>query len=318
MNFEVVTYGLVLASALIFAAANNASRIAFRYSLWSITFLYVISIRLAEFDGDIVVYAREFLTKSNSLYYLKEAIYWFSTRWIFSVTGNQIITFIVVDMILVSMFFLALRMFKAPKYSYFLILIVFPSVFGFQNIYRQLIASSVLLLGLGLTYAGRRGWALSGLSAALVHNPSALLVPLFPKFARRSPWVGGFVGLILGAALTILSRFESSSSSGGNFSFILSSIVLAIVGVLTLRIASQQKPYLGFFLGLGAISALSPLFLASSTSERISFYIIMMLFPFLVVWVEHRVRPRIPTRAFLIFVLAAPTFLSSARGFILY
>lgn len=318
MNFEIASYGLIMTAAFIFAAANKASPIAFRFVLVTSTFLYVASIRLAEFNGDINVYARELHAQSTSLYYLKEAIYWFGSRFVFSLTNSEILTFIALDLVIAFMLFLALRFFKAPKYSYFLILILFPSVFGFQNIYRQLIANSILLLGMGLIYAGRRGWALSGISAALVHNPSALLVPLYPGLVRRIPWVGVIIGVILGGALSVLGRLESSSSSGGNFSFILSFIVIAMVGFLAIRITSEHKPYRGFFLGLGAIATLSPFVLASSTSERISFYIMTLLFPFLVVWVERSIKQRIPVRAFLILIFSAPTFLSSARAFILY
>jgi len=318
MNFEIISFYLVFFASFIFAAANKGSSLVFRLVLTALSAFYVISIRFAEFDADINVYAREFYSDSYSLYYTREAIFWLGSRLVFSISESEIVTFILLDLLVVSVLFFSLREFSAPKYSFFLILILFPIVFGFQNIYRQLFATAFLLLGVGLLYSGRRRWAGVGLVSVLAHNPSALFVPLSLRFVRYKIWVGFFVGVILGASLGFLSQFESSSTSGGNFSYVLSSAVLVFVGLLVGKTALWQRPFRGFFIGLAAISVLSPLLLASSTSERISFYAISMLFPFLVLWSENFVRPKFPVRGFIILFFVTPTFLSSARGFILY
>lgn len=318
MNFEILSYCLVFVSAIIFSVSNKSPAIVFRASLLIIAILYVVSIRLAEFNGDINNYARAFHFNPVSLYYLKESIYWLGSRLVFLATNNEVITFVIIDLLVVSLLFTALRMFGAPKYAFFLVLIIFPSVFGFQNIYRQLIASSILLLGLGSVYAGKRGWIISATSAAFVHNPAALMIPLSLGFVRRSRWFGALIGLLLGGALSILARFESSSGSGGNFAIILSLVIIIIIIIMTLLIkrSSKHKDFIGFFWGIGVISIFSPILLSPSIAERLSFYMIVLLFPFVVVLAENRVRPIAPIRIFVVLFFTVPTFISSARSFI--
>lgn len=320
MNFEISSYLLILLLSLLYLMSNKAPVLIFKMLLFPLSLFYVISIRISGFDGDITIYAKALSSESFSLYYLKEYLYWLGSRYIYTIINNEVLSFIIIDLLIVSILFNSLKLFSAPKYSYFLILIIFPVIFGFQNTYRQLIGSSLLLLGLSFSYANQKGAFLSGIFAASAHNPAALLLPFSLGLFRQSFLFMIVSSIIIGGALKFLSKFESSSTSGGNFSLILS-IAILIITMLLIRLSMRNhklERFIGLFIALTILSFFSSFTLATSTSERISFYVLTILFPFLVVSVECRVRPVWVGRLTIVGIYTLPMFISQARSYIIY
>src|SRR3546814_2692816 len=81
-------------------------------------------------------------------YYLREAGYLLTTNIVYHVIKSEIITFILFDLVIILIVIFSRKNFDFPYYYVGIYFTTFPSVLGSQNIYRQLIATTVLMLAL--------------------------------------------------------------------------------------------------------------------------------------------------------------------------
>ncbi|MDV4314275.1 EpsG family protein [Acinetobacter indicus] len=118
----------------------------------------------------------------TNFYYLKEPVYWLSSKFLFSIVNNELLVFILIDVISMALFLYFCYKNQVSNYFVFLFFCFFVSIMGFQNIYRQylatfLIFSSVFLIkDKGDLSFFKKNVVM--VISILTHNVSALFYPL--------------------------------------------------------------------------------------------------------------------------------------------
>ena len=148
---ELIVYLYLILNTVVFAFIKNThnyNNIFFVY--WLACYVLLTSVIRLNFQMDIGVYAKSMTYEVINFYYYREPIIWFSQRLLYQLTGSTYLTFIITDLILGYLLFLALKNFRLPRYSFFSILVFFPVILGMQNVYRQWAAAVFLLYAISL------------------------------------------------------------------------------------------------------------------------------------------------------------------------
>ena len=122
-------------------------------------------------------------------YFLREPIFWFGIRFLYDIFGSGVVVFVILDSLLFILiyygFYLCQKAFYSNisksnmNYLYFAALLFFPYVMGMHNIYRQIIATAIFIIVIGLVGNKKtfRGY-ITSLIAVLIHNPVAFFLPV--------------------------------------------------------------------------------------------------------------------------------------------
>ena len=293
--------------------------------IWASTYLVMVFTVRAQFDYDINTYALSMEYSSLSLYYIKEPVIWLGQRLLFNITDSSYLTFILTDISAGVILYRALKIFSLPQYSYFSFLTFFPFIMGFQNIYRQWFASIIMiyLISLIVQYDNKRlkKYFIFAISI-LTHNVSAIFLPfLFLKPKNTLSKIFLLLALII-AVLGVKYGLDTKSSrnTGGNLAFAYLSLFLVIVIILIIidffKITLEARwHYIFIVVGL-ILSTTGIIFGGSSAAERISIYLLMLMYPLLIVKIEERFKnPQIVRMImticgfFPIFVFGTATFI---------
>jgi hypothetical protein len=280
--------------------------------------------------GDLPVYAEGFEETEWTFYYLREAPFWYVGRMLTLVTGSAQATFFIVD---VAIIFLLARAF-AGKLSIQLVVLLFafPSILGFTNIYRQLIASVLMMLALKQFRGGQpRGMWLAVL-ACTVHvafvGVCLSLLAAYLTLQGRRLWL--LVALpLLGVSLSMLQPeitllevaggTESRGDTGALY-VALGALVHIVCARLLWREPRLRTLHAGLLIYFVA-GAVSLAFVPDSTGTRIMMISIYLCsFLALVVLGEHRLKPtRVSTyTAILAALLIAPVIISDSAWHLLF
>jgi len=295
------------------------------FLIWASTYLVMVLIVRAQYDYDIDTYARSMEYSSLSLYYIKEPVIWLGQRFLFNLINSSYLTFIFTDICAGIILYRALKIFSLPQYSYFSFLTFFPFIMGFQNIYRQWFASIIMiyLISLVLRYDNKlvKKYFIFAISI-LTHNASAIFLPFLfirPKRAISKIFlVFALIISIFGVKYGLDTK--SSRDTGGNLALAYLALFLIIVFLLILvdflKIQFEAR-WQYIFLAVGLIiCATGIIFGGSSASERISIYLLMLMYPLLILKIEERfkspqfIRMMITVCGFFpIFVFGTATFI---------
>jgi EpsG family len=320
-------YGLAFCAAGFLAGRSKSSALTLLL-VFSVGVLISFS-RTTLTTGDLPVYIEGFEDDAWTFYYLREAPFWYLGRVITSFTGSARATFFIVD---VTIVFLLARMFGGKtSIQLVILLLAFPSILGFTNIYRQLVASVLMMLALNHFRSGQARGLWLAVLACTVHiaflGVSLSLLAAY-LILRRRLWL--LIALpLLGAGLltfqpeiTLLDIVGGTESRGdtGKLYVTLGVLVHVVSARLLWREQRLRTMHIGLLVYFVA-GAVSLAFVPDSTGTRvmmISMYLCSFLA--LVVLSEHRLKPgRISTRTtILAALLIAPLIVSDSAWHLLF
>lgn len=268
----------------------------------------------------------------TSFYYIKEIIFW-GILYIFGYFLIPELTFIIIDYFILFLLYNSLKNMKIDPSYILVLLIFFPVILGFQNVYRSFLAISLILYAISIANKKIYFSICLSFAAILIHNTSILFAPLI-FFSNSRPYKYLKVISIVGAISTslilryifykfpeIYSYSDENLNSGIDFSYLylyLVSIIFLCFLVMSNYYKNDQFSIIEFCLYLVSI-AFSASVLPSSLSERISMYCLFLLLPFIFLIIsrlgnKHRVK----AKALLIVLILSPViFIPSVWQFIL-
>ena len=195
-------------------------------------FLFMIVVRSSGFDTDIATYVREMKSTGNTLYYLREFMFWYPLRFLYSIFQDPKLVLLCMDAIWIFILFrttVQTSDLKKDRFSVGLIIILsssFPFFFGYENIYRQLFATVFALYSYSLLNSSYKSSILLFVIAIFMHNTVLILLPLFyvNKLLNFKIKFRVFISLFLSIFIVFLlgyvSQFKSGRSTGIDMSIL--------------------------------------------------------------------------------------------------
>ena len=159
-----IAYGIIYLLGLLLILRPHIIHKEKHFFLLWIVFSMTLSVSIRSIIGsveqsDIDQYVFLMQSDNEIPYFLREFIFWFLIRFLYNITGNEIITFLILDFILFIALYKGFFLIKSafyPKikntnvrYLLFGSLLFFPYVLGMNNYYRQIIATATLLYAIG-------------------------------------------------------------------------------------------------------------------------------------------------------------------------
>ena len=203
------------------------SKTLLRFIFFPACIVYLAIVRFVGFDVDINTYAAAMQEFSPSAYYNREFIYWYSANGIYALTQSEFFTFLTFDVIWISLIYLIAKNTKKFDQDRFAIgflavlIVSFPLFFGYQNIFRQHIASLVFLLSYSwLEKSPKKAWLIF-FASIFIHNTAILMLPImvsqnFFGISHRYRRVFAVLGsLMLAVALNFVGSYSSVEYSTG-------------------------------------------------------------------------------------------------------
>ena len=195
-------------------------------------FLFMIVVRNSGFDTDISTYAREMKSSSNTLYYFREFMFWYPLRFLYFIFQDPKIVFLIIDAIWIFILFrttIQMSNLKKDKFSGGLLIVLassFPFFFGYENIYRQLLATVFVLYSYSLLNSRYKTSILLFVIAIFIHNTVLILLPIFyvNKLLNFKIKFRVFIALFISITIVFLlgyaSQFKSGRSTGIDMSVV--------------------------------------------------------------------------------------------------
>lgn len=287
----------------------------------------------ADIDGYIVSMQGEDIIP----YFLREPIFWFGTRFLYDILGNGIYVFIFLDALLFLLIYYGFDLCRKafhPKlnssnlhYLYFAVFLFFPYVVGMHNIYRQIFATTIFIVSIGLIGNNKifKGY-ISSLVAVLIHNPAAFFLPLLIMSMKKS-FYKYLAFIVLALILFSFQTIQQTGSSllyayflrddsiiiGDNIAYlylISLYIILGIVLLIEFQIEDKSNThFVSMFIILTILYSYVAFLFGSEQSQRFVFYIFGILFPFFGFYFESRFKPIILSRLIFFHVSLMPLIL---------
>ncbi|MAO33917.1 MAG: hypothetical protein CMD03_04070 [Flavobacteriales bacterium] len=163
---------------------ENRNILKFVYIPSLIIFMIIVRLNAFVFNGfeiDILTYALEMKSTSYDIYYLREFIFWLGIRLVFFIVNSELLSFVLLDLLWI---YILVKI--SSRNNYFrlnngltiVLATSFPFFFGYENIYRQFLATIIILFSYTyISFAQRRAWLLFFISI-FIHNLSVLALPL--------------------------------------------------------------------------------------------------------------------------------------------
>lgn len=296
---------------------------------------FIIVIRYSGFDTDMVIYSQ--YMHSFSFFMIKEFIFYGLITQVYNLFQNEINSFIFIDIIVLLLLVYFLR--KLNKHYIMVLpifLLSFAFIMGMENVYRQLIASIVLLYSYVIRKDKEQISNLFFIISVFFHNSMIVFYPLLMlvgffgfKFKLRIFLATGvlFISVILltGVLQGIISGGKSNVSTGLNMSYAYYMLYLFATVFFIIKFKYKVGKYIKFFPSLYySLFILFPLtFLSSagsSAAERIGMTIVLFWIFELYTYslsIKNKIKSNL-FRVLLLLVFSLPTLIfSSSRNFLL-
>lgn len=282
-------------------------------------------IDIIEYYDSIGVPLEQVLHRSSRV---RELSFWGLSSVLYSLLGSARLVFHVWDAMVFLIILSVRRRLSLGWYFVPFFFVAFPSVLGFQNIYRQFLATLLIINAASYCLAAKKQkhWVLSCLFfllfAGTVHWSSAALFPivLFLLFSERG-WrrVNWLLLLIVFLLLPFFLRVEEVSNSGLDLTWMYCLFLVAQLSLLAVVRGSSGKEtsssgalrfvllYVSYIAIVGFVRLRGDLFY-----ERLMLYFISVV-PVLTLWQIHTKAAL--QRALLLFILlllSLPSFLFRA------
>lgn len=278
-------------------------------------FCYSIITRYAGFDVDMETYSLELKNNTYSFYYLREPIYWLTSRYLYKLTNSPEITFILLDALAIILIIKARSNLKLPQYFIFLYFLFFPSIMGMNNVYRQYLSYSFFIYFISLFYVQSSNLKkiIYLLLSILTHNSSALFSPLY--FVLRSKSAPSIKSMVLSvsvvAALPLFLSTKSDLDTGLLRSeiYLLAILAFAIFYIYSYNfiINSTSGNFFYYFIFSIFLVSISIFLMGSGQSKRVGmFALIISLIPTTIA-IETRYKQKKLMRCLIYILLVIPT-----------
>lgn len=318
---EIFLYSFIFIIALFLIPLNiNKKEIA----TFLIIFIYPIVIRFSGFDYDMEIYA-DFVEYKyidlTEIYYLKEIGFW-GSLYILGTIFPPKIAFIILDYLILFLIYRIFKNIQINEAYILIILIFFPAILGFQNIYRNFLAITLILYAISITNKSFLKSLFITFFAISVHNTSILFSPLILFTNKRNSRIYKITAIIATASLFYLLNVffenfteysDSQLSSGFDFSLIyslLTFILFMLILIISNFYKSKQFGIISISLYISCLS-ISSTVLPSSISERISLMCLYILMPFLLkIIFDMQWKHKSSLIFFLILMIGIPIFIT--------
>jgi len=319
---ELALYATVVFAAITFSfrTSPTSSQTTFEITILAGFFIFSMAIRLIDFDADIRTYARRMEEAELTFYYIREPVVWIGHRVLFALTHSHVMTFVISDMLCLSLVIRAFRRLDMPQYAIIAFIAFFPFVLGMQNVYRQWVSSCLAIYALSVADRNLGRALFAFLLAMLSHNAAALFFPVV--FSRLSPTLRA-ASLLLGTilipiALVLGADTKSATTTGLNLEHAyLVLVCLTLVGTLSPRTLTWKPWSLVACVFSIYVVAWSTVTLSSAGSERIALFALMILYPSIVLFIEDNIVDKFMARAALTVFGFLPMLIFGVRVFII-
>ena len=153
-------------------------------------FLFMIIVRHSGFDTDIAQYINllkqlQISEIHQTLYYFKEFMFWYPLSLLYLIFKDPKTAFIILDAVWIFILFRTAKQnvnSKNNRFSVGLLVVLsssFPFFLGYENVYRQLLATVFALYSYSLLNFRYRKSILFFVLAIFMHNSALILLPLF-------------------------------------------------------------------------------------------------------------------------------------------
>lgn len=320
MTVELYYYIFLVLVGLFFCVRQIKSERLFSLLSFMLLAIYSIITRYSGFDIDMNAYSGELESPILSVYYLKEPVYWITSRYLYKLTESPEITFIIYDLVSFILILKARKNMKLPQYFVFLYILFFPSVMGLNNVYRQYLAHSIFIYFTSLTMinAGFFKKSFFILLSMLTHNVSALFTPLFFMINKKkyisisSIFVSVCILLLLPFALSTKSESDTGTLNAEVYLVVIFFILIFYIASFRLRLNEMAAKFFYYFMYIIILCSASVLLMGSAQSKRVGmFALIISLIP-MVIAIEHNYKQRTLVRTIIFTILISPTLLFSS------
>lgn len=301
-----------------------------RWVLFLVVLAYFVVTRFSPPQVDFNTYTNTLRLPVSAMmlksYFYKEWAYWVVASGLYSVTKSAPVTFLLFDFYSLWAIFRARRNLGLPLYFCAIALLIFTSVFGVHNVYRQYLASCTLLLALSYERGARR-WGFFVL-AGFFHNAAFLFAPLLYVYrlpgqelkrgVKRFCALAASVLVFLPWAATTKSFAETGLSLGPAYVGIMCLFLVLVLSFDRWVIWPRYRGVVLTSLYFTALTTGSLAILGPAQAERVGMIALFLLLPMVVWYIEHRVVERYAARLIATVIITAPTFLFSApRDFLI-
>lgn len=315
MTVEVVSFIFLGLCAIFFATIKLNDKLYFIMS-FLIFSIYSVIVRYSGYDVDFYMsYAPAMKSNSVAFYYLKEPIYWFTSRFLYSFINVHQIVFITIDVACFILLLYVQSRLKLPRYFPFLFLGFFPALLGMQNVYRQFIASFFLLVTLACAIEGGRGKKyLSFFLAVLSHSSSILLLPLLFITTNKTKKIGliFYTSALFVFSLVIFKLNNKQFDTGEVSPFIYTVVTLIVYFFYIVSMQKITQDKMNDFVIVSYISTLIVLITviaSGGVAKRIGMIGLSILIIFIIRVLEDRYKNKKFMRVTLIVTIYCVTLI---------
>jgi len=328
---EILFYIGLICLCLFINGVKSNPKIVNTISYISVCLILPVIVRSSGYGTDIISYIEYF---TNPLFtpaqFGSEPILYSFQRFIFGFVRDPKYVFIISDIFILNVLWFSIsRLFKgfyksedlylsekSLGFIFLAIIISWPFFTGFQNLYRQFWAVSILLCAISYSKTHPKSSFSLLILSCFTHNAVAIAIPIFliyrsKRFSKKAPYLILIPSIPM---MVYLSQFRSEFYVGE--ALVLSySFFLAYIGFLfyILGIYSWSKNNLSFSLPniisiMFLITFLSYLLLPNSQSERMALMVYSLLIPFLLlILLPFSRENKLPVQLFVLLI-TTPTF----------
>ena len=208
---ELISFIFLLILGSVTIVTENKKFLQWVYIPFLIFFMIVV--RFSGLEWDMNVYAIEMKSKIHTLYYLREFVFWYSLRFLYTILNNELSVFFLMDLIWIYTLYrisfnLSVNSKLKNNLSIGLIVILstsFPMFFGYENIYRQLFATLISLYSYSIIQFKYKQSIFLFLISIFIHNSVLVLLPIF--LVNRFLFIGFYFRVLISLFVSLCFVF---------------------------------------------------------------------------------------------------------------
>lgn len=327
---ELITYTFMVFLLFISAIITNKERIKGKlHRIFYIVIILVFIYTIRSFpQSDMITYIKEFnlplVVMLSSSYYLREAFFWLSSSFITNLFKSTTYAFWFWDILTLLAVLRIRKNFNLPDYYILLYYGTFITLLGLENIYRQFIATTFLLLSISYVLKQSKLKSLFFLLLAIFsHNVVIMFAPLYllgyPKFKKKWKLIMLLVLLFELVTLPIFLHSKSEAETGLELKYVYLFVIFATFFpiLLSSKIRSKKidRIFLYVFLFVFGVYSISLLFLGGIV-ERIGMIALIVLQLFVLYFYEKYWNLAI-LRFYMLSLYVLPSYIFAATMYFL-
>lgn len=265
----------------------------------SFTLLLVFSLfsRARSFENDFLVYS-SFLSLNydvfSDFYYSREFLYWWGSKTIYNILGDVSYTFSVIDVLFFGIFSFFCYYRKLPAYFLISFFLIFPSILGFFNVYRQFLATILIVVAI-FSNVGFIKKTFLFIFSFFIHNVSFLFYSFI--FLNSKKYFLAFLSFIFSLGLTVIAYGGKSDSETGSFNpivyvFFIFLLFLAYLALSKFKIYKYKIfEFYGYLYSI-LLLLFSIALMGTGQSKRIGMIVFMISFVQFVLHYEDKIEDK--------------------------